>query len=192
MRVVSSMKKSLFMLIMIIFSVLLTACDDEDWVPHTSESYDISIPCEENIFKISEIESEISAIADTYSEGTELVYVRYKFEDDNKGYAMFGFRNEYEKNERIYVATVDIYVDLYEETAYKVNYYEGTGKASGGYGSNRVGNKNKDAYDIYISNKDNLETNEGIEYYYLIYMNGDILLNGCREDDSIIDGIECE
>ncbi|MBQ3513186.1 MAG: hypothetical protein IJA32_05220 [Lachnospiraceae bacterium] len=45
------MKKSLFMLIMIIFSVLLTACDDEDWVPYTSESYDISIPCEGDVLR---------------------------------------------------------------------------------------------------------------------------------------------
>lgn len=45
--------------------------------------------------------------------------------------------------------------------------------------------------ELFLANGEKKVTRISINYY-LTYMNGDIILNGCREDGSIIDGIECE
>ena len=144
------MKKKMLLLIMLCFSSVLFGCD-EDFASYSDNIYTISVPINGDIYTISDIEEEINNIVKEYVDNTELAYAEYYFYNTQTDYAMFNYVKYYEKSGVGYTISTDIYIDISNKIAYKIQVVDGISKrVIGNTGaSDYIKYKEVNAYDLY-------------------------------------------
>lgn len=185
-------KKCVILLILMLHVILLSACAaNDDFAPYENNTFDVSIDVDGNIFVISEIEDEITAVANEYASEASLAYVKYTFFGENHGEILFNYKYNYERDifgQKIgYTKIVDVFIDIFEKKIDKVVYEDGITKRVGGYGGNYVKNKDVNSLDLYLDTYSNMINKDNIEYVSISYLNDEIKVNGFDKNNRVVD-----
>lgn len=175
------LKRLLLIVFVIIFQLFAVSCSD-DFAPYEEKSHDISKAVSGNIYVVSQIEPQISAIAAEYSDKAKLYYAEYTFNDKDSGEVLFAYKNNYTKGSTGYTELVDVYVDMQSKTAVKVEYTNGHAKRVSGYGSAYIGSKNTDARELYLKHISKATEQADVKKLTITYSNDEVLIN-CYDSD---------
>ncbi len=162
------MKKKLSIVIIAIFIIIVSIIfykflqNNDDFTPYISKEYDKVYDIHSDIYKLVEIKSELTEIAQEYEEGLKLTFAQYNIEENNNIAEFQFYKDDYEEQNKACLLTINIDIDAKKTT--KIEYEKGNGKRVSGY-SNEINSLEK------IS--DYINPNESIK---IIVTNQDITL----------------
>lgn len=135
------MKKKLlnsFFTIILIVVLLFTAYtvfnwieNDDDWAPYTEKKFDTTYNISSDVFNLSQLKEETTAIAQIYEKDVKLTKAEYYLENSHTGLITLEFyRNFPPKNK---ACTIEMKIDIATKKIYSIRYRKGHGKVIGGH-----------------------------------------------------------
>lgn len=176
--------KKIIPLFIIIF--IMVGCQDDDWAPYTHYTKDKEIELSGNILVVDDIKDELTKIACDIESDVKLEFAEYELTSLEEGSATFEFSKIIAGKNRCVVVT--LYVDISNNTVYKIRYEEGHGKRVSASGWYDFDNHYVDIEKIYLDviNNDEFKKEVKEDYYIDISSYNHIVVNAFSNDGTTL------